>query len=93
MRRCLARELESLKGCAGGGSVNKNRNPFHSIHPYLSTALTHVRLLSGVNTLMDCQRRTLDELLAAVRVIAHVWAYTTVDTFYFFFRSASDGEN
>lgn len=49
---------------------------------YLSTALTHVRLLACVHTLVDGQRRPLDELLAAVGVVAHVGANATVDTFW-----------
>jgi hypothetical protein len=34
-----------------------------------------------VNTLVDSQRGPLDELLAAVGVVAHVGANATVDTF------------
>jgi len=49
---------------------------------YLAAALTHVGLLASVDTLVNRQRRPLDELLAAVGVIAHVRADTTVDAFY-----------
>ena len=48
---------------------------------YLSTTLTHVRLLAGVDALVDSQCGSLDELLAAVGVVAHVGADATVDTF------------
>jgi hypothetical protein len=48
---------------------------------YLSTSLAHVRLLAGVDTLVHSQSRALDELLAAVGVVAHVRADTAVDTF------------
>jgi hypothetical protein len=34
-----------------------------------------------VDTLVNCQRRPLDELLAAVGVVAHVRTDATVDTF------------
>jgi hypothetical protein len=47
----------------------------------LSAALAHVRLLASVDALMHSQGRTLDELLAAIRILAHVRADTTVDTF------------
>lgn len=47
---------------------------------YLSTSLAHVGLLASVHARVDCQRRALDELLAATCVIAHVWPNTTVDT-------------
>jgi hypothetical protein len=48
---------------------------------YLSTSLAHVRLLASVDTLVDGQGGALDELLAAVGVVAHVRADTAVDTF------------
>jgi hypothetical protein len=41
-----------------------------------------MRLLAGVDTLVDRQRRPLDELLSAVGVVAHVGADATVDPFY-----------
>jgi hypothetical protein len=49
---------------------------------YLAAALTHVGLLAGVDTLVDRQRGALDELLAAVGVVAHMRADAAVDTFY-----------
>jgi hypothetical protein len=48
---------------------------------YLAAAFAHVRLLASVDALVDCQGRTLDELLAAVGVIAHVRADSAVDAF------------
>jgi hypothetical protein len=77
MRRCLARELESLKGW----SVLVGALSCQGWESYLSTSLAHVRLLSGVHALVDSQRGPLDELLAAVGVVAHVGANATVDTF------------
>jgi hypothetical protein len=47
----------------------------------LSTSLTHMRLLASVDTLVDRQGGTLDELLAAVGVIANMRADAAVDTF------------
>lgn len=52
-----------------------------ALDAYLATALAHVRLLARVNTLMHRQGRTLDELLAAVGVVAHMGADAAVDTF------------
>lgn len=46
---------------------------------YLSTTLTHVRLLASVHTRVHCQRRALNELLATAWVITDVWPYTAVD--------------
>jgi hypothetical protein len=48
---------------------------------YLAAALAHVRLFASVYTLVDCQRRTLDELLAAVGIIADVRPYAAVNAF------------
>lgn len=48
---------------------------------YLSAALTHVRLLAGVNTLVHSQSRPLDELLAAVGILAHVRTDAAMDAF------------
>lgn len=48
---------------------------------YLAASLTHVGLLASVNTLMNGQGRTLNELLAAVWVIANMRADAAVDTF------------
>ena len=47
---------------------------------YLSAALTHVRLLASVNTLMNSESRTLNELLSAVGILAHVRPDSTMDT-------------
>jgi len=46
---------------------------------YLSAALTHVRLLAGVDTLVNSQSRPLDELLAAVGILAHVRTDTAMN--------------
>lgn len=46
---------------------------------HLSTALTHVGLLSSVDTLMNCKGRALDELLAAAGKVADVRSHTRVD--------------
>ena len=48
---------------------------------YLSTSLAHVRLLTSVDTLVNREGGALNELLAAVGVVAHVRADTAVDTF------------
>jgi hypothetical protein len=47
---------------------------------YLAAALAHVRLLASVDALVHRQGRTLDKLLAAVGVIAHVRTDAAVDT-------------
>ena len=49
---------------------------------YLSTSFTHMRFLASVDALMDGQSRTLNKLLATVRVLAHVRSNTAVDTLY-----------
>lgn len=49
---------------------------------YLSAALAHVRLLAGVDTLMDSQGRTLNELLATGRIVADVGTNAAMDAFY-----------
>lgn len=49
--------------------------------PYFTTFFAHMRLFARVNSSMNSQRRTLDELLFAARVIAHVRTDTSVDTF------------
>lgn len=49
---------------------------------YLSATLTHMGLLARVDTLVNSQGGALDELLAAVGVLAHVRADTTVDAFW-----------
>lgn len=48
---------------------------------YLSTSLAHVRLLSRVDALVDCQSGTLNELLAAIGEVAYVRTDATVNTF------------
>lgn len=49
---------------------------------YLSASFTLVRLLSRVYALMDCEGRTLNELLSAIRVITDMRPDAAVDTFY-----------
>lgn len=46
---------------------------------HLAATFTHVWLLSSVHSLMDGESRTLDELLAAVWVVADVWPHSSVD--------------
>ena len=46
---------------------------------YLSALFAHVRLLSGVNTSVDCKGGALDELLAASFEIADVWPDAAVN--------------
>jgi hypothetical protein len=77
MRRWRASELESLKGFAmlEMHASQKIRGT------YLATSLAHVRLLAGVDALVHGEGGALDELLAAVRVVAHVRADAAVDTF------------
>ena len=48
---------------------------------HFSTSLAHVRLLAGVDALVHSQGGTLDELLAAVGVVAHVRTNAAVNTF------------
>jgi hypothetical protein len=48
---------------------------------YLSAALTHVRLLAGVNTLVNRQSRPLNKLFAAVGILAHVRTDAAMDAF------------
>lgn len=54
----------------------------YPVENYLSTALAHVGLLSSVNSRMYCQSRALDELLATAWMLAHVWPYARVNSFY-----------
>jgi len=75
MRRCLASDDESLKGWARVSQAHVKSS--HGTH--LSAALAHVRLLAGVDALVDRQRGPLDELLAAVGEVAHVRADATVN--------------
>ena len=60
---------------------NKGNQGGRGQRAYLSTTLTHVRLLASVDTLVDRQGGTLDELLAAVGVVANMRADAAVDTF------------
>lgn len=46
---------------------------------YLSAALAHVRLLTGVYSRVYCQRRPLDELLATACKVANVRSVPAVD--------------
>ena len=48
---------------------------------YLATSLAHMRLLAGMDSLMDSQGRTLDELLVTTRMITYMRSHTTVNTF------------
>ena len=48
---------------------------------YLATSLAHMRLLAGVDSLMDSQGRTLDKLLVATRMITYMRSHTTVNAF------------
>lgn len=81
MRRCRARELESLKGCFSP-RVRIVSSIYLCDATYLATTLTHVRFFAGMNSSVHGQRRSLDELLLATRIIAHVRSDTTVDSFY-----------
>lgn len=63
---------------------SKSASPSHAsllyrLRAYLATALAHVRFLTGVDPLVDCQSGPLDELLAAVREVADVRPDATVD--------------
>jgi hypothetical protein len=46
---------------------------------HLSATFTHVGLLSSMYSLMNSQSRTLDELLAAVWIVADMWPHSGVD--------------
>lgn len=48
---------------------------------HFSASLAHMGLLSGVHTHVNRQRRSLNELLAAVGVIAHVRSNAAVYPF------------
>lgn len=48
----------------------------------LSTSLAHVRLLTSVDTEMDCQGRALDELLLAASILTDMRADARMYTFY-----------
>lgn len=80
MRRWRASELESLKGChlclrlAIGHCAL-----LLQIKTHLSTTLAHVRLLSGVDTLMYGQGRSLDELFTAIGIVTNVRSDSSVD--------------
>jgi hypothetical protein len=47
---------------------------------YLSASLAHVRLFTGMNAHMHSQRGSLNELLAAVRVVTNVRPNTAVNS-------------
>jgi len=83
MRRCRARELESLKGCTHDTLVSTRflNTLLAYTTAYLSAAFTLVRLLARVNSLMDRQSRPLDKLLAAVGKVADVRPISRVDAF------------
>lgn len=46
---------------------------------YLSASFTHVRLLSSVYSLVNGKSGTLDELFAAVWIVADMWPHSGVD--------------
>lgn len=46
---------------------------------YLSATFTHVRLLSSVHSLVNGKGGTLDELFAAVWIVADMWPHSSVD--------------
>lgn len=78
MRRCLASELESLNGY-NEVSIDATLSLYRL--SYLATLLAHMRLFACVYSGMDCQCRSLDELLSAVGRIAHMRSMTRVDAF------------
>lgn len=49
---------------------------------YLAAALTHVRLLASVDTLVDRQSRPLYKLFPAIGILAHVGADAAMDAFW-----------
>ncbi len=53
-----------------------------AVGTYLATTLAHVRLFTGVDARVYCQRRSLDELLVAARIFADMRSNATMDTFY-----------
>jgi hypothetical protein len=63
------------------GSVSVCVQRMELVLTYLSTTLAHMRLLTRVDALVHCQGGALDELLAAVGVIAHVRTNAAVNTF------------
>jgi hypothetical protein len=65
-----------------GGKLAMSMGACCSWVAYLATSLTHVWFLAGVDTLVDGQSRALNELLAAVGVVAHVRTDPAVDTFW-----------
>jgi hypothetical protein len=50
------------------------------VKAYLATALTHVRLLTSMDTLVNGQGRSLNELFTAVGIFAHVRTDAAMDT-------------
>jgi len=52
-----------------------------AVAKWLAAAFTHVRFLSRVNSLMNSEGRTLDELLATVGEVADVRANTAMNAF------------
>ena len=71
-----ARVTERLRGALA--AIHRRMRTQSS---HLSTPLAHVRLLSRVHALMDRQCRALDELLAAVGVVADVRTDAGMDSF------------
>lgn len=49
---------------------------------YLSTSLTHVRLLASMYSRMHREGRSLDKLFAAVRIVADMRPYSAVNSLY-----------
>lgn len=49
---------------------------------YLSTSLTHVRLLASMHSCVHRKSRSLDELFTAIRVVADMRPYPAVNPLY-----------
>lgn len=85
MRRWRARELESLKGWdfEHVNPWSRHVKEVSDIRPtYFSARLTHMRLFSSMNSRVNCQGRSLDELFTATLEFANMWPYPTVYSFY-----------
>lgn len=77
--RCLANELESLKRYVESVRAYNMNNDNGK---YLSASLTHVRLLASVYSCMYREGGSLDELFAAVRIVADMRPYPAVNSLY-----------
>lgn len=77
MRRCRARELESLKGWLSRSVFCHGLSADRSL--YFTTSFTHVGFFACVNSSMHSQCRPLYKLLLTARMLTHVRSDTAVN--------------